>query len=258
MIGCKEEIMETIKKIILNGYETNIAPYDTIELGTFDSFGIEQLQVTKGNGWEDLNVIATFNSPDKKSVQVVVDAVTGMCNVPKEATANLYGVGTIVFVGLANGVQRISTDVAYIVKKHSNARGTEPAEPMPSVVEQILTEAQNANVNSAKAKKITTDAEDIAQSVRDDADNGKFNGKDGKDGAKGEKGEKGDTGDTGPQGVQGPPGEQGPKGETGPQGPQGEKGEKGDIGPQGPKGDKGDKGDQGIEVLVMDNDEVIR
>lgn len=113
--------METIKKIILNDYETNIAPYDTIELGTFDSFGIEQLQVIKGNGWEDLNVIATFNSPDKKSVQVVVDAVTGMCNVPKEATANLYGVGTIVFVGLANGVQRISTDVAYIVKKHSNA-----------------------------------------------------------------------------------------------------------------------------------------
>lgn len=190
MIGCKEEIMETIKKIILNGYETNIAPYDTIELGTFDSFGIEQLQVIKGNGWEDLNVIATFNSPDKKSVQVIVDAVTGMCDVPKEATANLYGVGTIVFVGLADGVQRISTDVQYIVRKHSNASGTEPAEPTPSVVEQILTEAQNANVNSAKAKKLATDAKDIAQSVRDDADDGKFNGK---DGAKGDKGETGTT-----------------------------------------------------------------
>lgn len=193
--------MGTIKKIILNGYETNIAPYDTIELGTFDSFGIEQLQVIKGNEWEDLNVIAIFNSPDKKSVQVVVDAVTGMCNVPKEATANLYGVGTIVFVGLANGVQRISTDVAYIVKKHSNTIGTEPSEPTPSIVEQILTEAQNANVNSTEAKKLAINAKDIAQSVRTDADNGKFNGKDGKDGAKGEKGDKGDKGDPGTGGA---------------------------------------------------------
>ena len=89
----------------------------------------------------------------------------------------MYGVGTIVFVGLADGVQRISADVEYIVRKHSNASGTEPAEPTPSVVEQILTEAQNAK--------------DIAQSVRTDADNGKFNGK---DGAKGDKGDKGDPG----------------------------------------------------------------
>lgn len=97
------------------------------------------------------------------------------------------------FVGLADGVQRISADVEYIVRKHSNANGTEPAEPTPSVVEQILTEAQNANTNSAQAKKLATDAKDIAQSVRDDADNGKFNGKDGKDGAKGDKGETGTT-----------------------------------------------------------------
>ena len=179
--------METI---VLNGYGTNIAPYDAIELGTYDSYGIEQLQIIKGDGWEDLNVIATFNPPNKKPVQVVVDSVTSICDVPKEATANLYGIGSIVFVGLADGVQRISTDVEYIVKKHSNASGTEPAEPTPSVVQQILTEAQNANKTSANAKKLATDAKDIAQSVRDDADEGKFNGKDGA------KGDKGDTGTT--------------------------------------------------------------
>lgn len=179
--------METI---VLNGYGTNIAPYDAIELGTYDSYGIEQLQIIKGDGWEDLNVIATFNPPNKKPVQVVVDSVTSICDVPKEATANLYGIGSIVFVGLADGVQRISTDVEYIVKKHSNASGTEPAEPTPSIVQQILTEAQNANKTSANAKKLATDAKDIAQSVRDDADEGKFNGKDGA------KGDKGDTGTT--------------------------------------------------------------
>ena len=132
-------------------------------------------------------MIATFNPPNKKPVQVVVDSVTGIFDVPKEATANLYGVGTIVFVGLADGVQRISADVEYIVKKHSNANGTEPAEPTPSVVQQILNEAQNANKTSADAKKLATDAKDIAQSVRTDADEGKFNG------AKGEKGETGTT-----------------------------------------------------------------
>lgn len=179
-----------MKEIVLNGYETNIAPYDAIELGTFDSYGEEQLQIVKEQNWENLNVIATFNPPNKKPVQVVVDSVTGIIKVPKEATADLYGVGTIVFVGLADGVQRISTDVKYNVRKHSNANGTEPAEPTPSVVQQILTEAQNANVNSAKAKKLATDAKDIAKSVRDDADNGKFNGK---DGAKGDKGDVGTT-----------------------------------------------------------------
>lgn len=147
--------------ITLSGYSAT-ADVKRLELGTFDSFGIEQLQVIKGDGWEDLSVIATFNPPNKKPVQVVVDSVTDIFDVPKEATANLYGVGTIVFVGLADGVQRISADIEYIVKKHSNASGTEPAKPTPSVVQQILTEAQNANKTSADAKKLATDAKDIA------------------------------------------------------------------------------------------------
>ena len=176
--------------IKLDGYNATVDDGKKLELGTFDSYGEEQLQIVKAQNWENLSVIATFNPPNKKPVQVVVDSVTGVIKVPKEATANLYGVGTIVFVGLADGVQRISADVEYIVRKHSNANGTEPAEPTPSVVEQILTEAQNANTNSAEAKKLATDAKDIAQSVRDDADNGKFNGK---DGAKGDKGETGTT-----------------------------------------------------------------
>lgn len=177
--------------IKLNGYNATVDNGEKLELGTFDSYGEEQLQIVKAPDWENLSVIVTFNPPNKKPVQVVVDSVTGVIKVPKEATADLYGVGTIVFVGLADGVQRISADVEYIVRKHSNASGTEPAEPTPSVVEQILTEAQNANVNSSEAKKLATDAKDIAQSVRTDADNGKFNG------AKGEKGDKGDKGDPG-------------------------------------------------------------
>ena len=186
--------------IKLNGYNATTDNGKKLELGTFDSYGEEQLQIVKAPDWENLSVIATFNPPNKKPVQVVVDSVTGVIKVPKEATADLYGVGTIVFVGLADGIQRISVDIEYIVRKHSNASGTEPAEPTPSVVEQILTEAQNANVNSAEAKKLATDAKDIAQSVRNDANNGKFNGakgEKGETGAQGERGEKGDKGDPG-------------------------------------------------------------
>ena len=173
--------------IKLNGYNATTENGEKLELGTFDSYGEEQLQIVKAPDWENLSVIVTFNPPNKKPVQVVVDSSTGVIKVPKEATADLYGVGTIVFVGIADGVQRISADVEYIVRKDSNASGTEPAEPTPSVVEQILTEAQNAK--------------DIAQSVRTDADNGKFNGKDGKDGAKGDKGDKGDKGEPGTGGA---------------------------------------------------------
>lgn len=264
--------------IKLDGYNATVDNGEKLELGTFDSFGEEQLQIVKAPDWGNLSVIATFNPPNRKPVQVVVDSVTGVIKVPKEATAGWYGVGTIVFVGLADGVQRISSDVEYIIRRHSNASGTEPAEPTPSVVEQILTEAQNANVNSAEAKKTATDAKDIAQRVRTDVANGKFNGAKGDTGAAGKdgltphigengnwwigdtdtgisvkgvkgdtgaNGEKGDTGPQGPQGEQGPTGATGLQGPVGPQGPQGEKGAQGPAGAPGKDGAKGDNGEPG-------------
>ena len=82
-------------------------------------------------------------------------------------------------------------------------------------------------------------ANETAQSVRDDADAGKFNGA---------TGPAGPAGETGPQGPQGPKGDTGAQGETGPQGIQGPKGDtgaQGETGPQGPQGPKGDKGDRG-------------
>ena len=279
----KSEGRNKVHVIKLDGYNATVENGEKLELGTFDSYGEEQLQIVKAPDWENLSVIATFNPPYKKPVQAVVDSVTGVIKVPKEATADSYGVGTIVFVGLADGVQRISSDVEYIVSRHSNASGTEPAEPTPSVVEQILTEARNANVNSANAKKLATDTKDIAQSVRTDADNGKFNGAKGDTGAAGKdgltphigengnwwigdtdtgisakgakgdtgaKGEKGDTGERGPQGEQGVQGVQGEKGDTGAQGPVGETGPvgpKGDTGPQGERGEQGPQGEVGPE-----------
>lgn len=235
--------------IKLDGYNATTENGEKLELGTFDSFGEEQLQIDKAPDWVNLSVIATFNPPNRKPVQAVVDSVTGVIKVPKEATAGWYGVGTIVFVGLADGVQRISSDVEYIVRRHSNASGTEPAEPTPDLLQQVLTLSKDAQT-AAK------NAEDVANSVREDADNGKFigpvgpQGPVGPRGAQGIQGEKGDTGERGPQGEQGVQGVQGEKGDTGAQGPVGETGPvgpKGDTGPQGKRGEQGPQGEVGPE-----------
>lgn len=235
--------------IKLDGYNATVDNGEKLELGTFDSFGEEQLQIVKAPDWVNLSVIATFNPPNRKPVQAVVDSVTGVIKVPKEATAGWYGVGTIVFVGLADGVQRISSDVEYIIRRHSNASGTEPAEPTPDLLQQVLTLSRDAQI-AAK------NAEDVANSVKEDADNGKFigpvgpQGPVGSQGAQGIQGEKGDTGERGPQGEQGVQGVQGEKGDTGAQGPVGETGPvgpKGDTGPQGERGEQGPQGEVGPE-----------
>ena len=67
----------------------------------------------------------------------------------------------------------------------------------------------------------------IAQSVRDDADAGEFDG------------------EPGPAGPQGPQGEQGPAGPAGPAGPQGPQGEAGPAGPAGADGQDGADGQNG-------------
>lgn len=155
--------------IKLNGYNATTENGEKLELGTFDSYGEEQLQIVEAPDWVNLSVIATFNPPNKKPVQVVVDSVTGVIKVPKEATADLYGVGTIVFVGLADGVQRISADCEYIVRKHSNASGTEPAEPTPDLLQQVLTLSKDAQTAAKNAEQSAKNAEQSAESAAKDA-----------------------------------------------------------------------------------------
>lgn len=155
--------------IKLYGYNATTENGEKLELGTFDSYGEEQLQIVEAPDWANLSVIATFNPPNKKPVQVVVDSVTGVIKVPKEATADLYGVGTIVFVGLADGVQRISADCEYIVRKHSNASGTEPAEPTPDLLQQVLTLSKDAQTAAKNAEQSAKNAEQSAKNAAKDA-----------------------------------------------------------------------------------------
>ena len=219
-----------LHEVQLKGY--SVRP-GNLSLGTFDSYGIEQLHVTLDDTWSGLAVTATFNPPNGEPVEIRVPE-NGLIDVPAEATAN-EGTGSIVYCGVANGVQLITKTQGYNVITHGNVGGTEPFNPSESLATQVLQAALNAEQNSAEAKS-------AAEGLRNDADNGKFNGK---DGAKGDKGDTGPRGPVGPQGPQGEKGVQGPVGATGATGPQGPTGAKGETGPQGPQGETGPQGPQG-------------
>ena len=168
-----------LHEVQLKGY--SVRP-GNLSLGTFDSYGIEQLHVTADDSWDGLDILAVFHAPNGDAKKVVVGA-DGMLNVPPEATAKQAGNGRIVFVGLAENVQRITVDMGYNIKPHSDIEGDNPGVPTPDVVQQILQAALNAEQNSTEAKS-------VAEGLRNDAASGKF---DGKDGAKGDKGETGTT-----------------------------------------------------------------
>ena len=123
-------------------------------LGTAGSYGMEMLTIIREGVWAEYDILAAFHPPVGAAVQVRVGA-NNQIGVPIEATAE-KGMGEIVFAGYKEGVRQIAVDVLYKVAPSSGASGTGPAEPTPDVVQQILSAASNA--------------EKLAQSVRDDAD----------------------------------------------------------------------------------------
>lgn len=187
-------------EITLDGYAAQCAE-QPIRLGTAGSYGVETLSVMRKGEWVDYDIIVAFHPPKGESVQIRLGSDNAV-SVPAEATA-VAGTGEITFAGYTDGVRQISVSQIYRVAVSAGTEGIAPAEPTPDVVQQIML-AANA-------------AEKLAQSVRDDADVGKFTGA------------KGDKGDTGPRGEKG---DKGDKGERGEQGVQGEKGEPGEDGVQ--------------------------
>ena len=169
--------MKNNHEIILKQYAA-YCKEQPLYLGTAGSYGMEMLTIIREGVWAEYDILAAFHPPVGAAVQVRVGA-NNQIGVPIEATAE-KGMGKIVFAGYKEGVRQIAVDILYKVAPSSGASGTEPAEPTPDVVQQIML-AANA-------------AESLAQSVRDDADAGKFNGV------------QGPKGDTGPQGPKGDPG----------------------------------------------------
>lgn len=143
-----------------NNHEITLKQYaayckeQPLYLGTAGSYGMEMLTIIRKGVWAEYDILAAFHPPVGAAVQVRVGA-NNQIGVPIEATAE-KGMGEIVFEGYKEGVRQIAVDVLYKVAPSSGASGTEPAEPTPDVVQQILSTARNA--------------EEIAQSVRADAE----------------------------------------------------------------------------------------
>ena len=145
--------MKNNHEIILKQYAA-YCKEQPLYLGTAGSYGMEMLTIIREGVWAEYDILAAFHPPVGAAVQVRVGA-NNQIGVPIEATAE-KGMGEIVFAGYKEGVRQIAVDVLYKVAPSSGASGTEPAEPTPDVVQQILSAASNA--------------EKLAQSVRDDAD----------------------------------------------------------------------------------------
>lgn len=166
--------------------------------------------------WDGFDMVAVFYRSKREVFhQKIID---NRCTVPSEVL-RAQGVFYTGVMGVKDNVTRTTNVLRYELEHGAITVGVEPPEPTPSIYEQILETVKST--------------EQIAQSVRDDADAGMF------DGAPGPKGEQGPKGDPGEKGETGAPGEKGDKGDPGVQGPKGEKGPKGDPGEQGPKGNPG-------------------
>ena len=181
--------------------------------------------------WEGLERTVVFTAG-----AVSISCLLGeeeQCFVPWECLA---GAGEYLSVGVYGTraqetvLPTISCSLGLIYPGTQPAENT-PTEATPTMVQQLLQQTEAAVL--------------AANALREDADAGRFNGKDGADGAPGPQGPKGNPGEAGPQGPKGDPGEagpQGPKGDPGEAGPQGPQGDPGEAGPQGPKGDPGEAG----------------
>ena len=145
--------MKNNHEIILKQYAA-YCKEQPLYLGTAGSYGMEMLTIIREGVWAEYDILAAFHPPVGAAVQVHVGA-NNQIGVPIEATAE-KGMGEIVFAGYKEGVRQIAVDVLYKVAPSSGASGTEPAEPTPDVVQQILSAASNA--------------EEIAKSVRADTE----------------------------------------------------------------------------------------
>ena len=130
-------------------------------LGTWDSYGTEQLLLRPGPEWEGLAIDATFhNVPNDNGVTVLADT-DGIVDVPPEACGKPSRYGTITFRGARDGVQRISCSLPYMVLDHAQVPGANST-ATPSENAQALAQMQDLRDGAV-------DAKNQAEAARDDA-----------------------------------------------------------------------------------------
>lgn len=130
-------------------------------LGTWDSYGTEQLLLRHGPEWEGLAIDATFhNVPNDEGVTVLADT-DGLVPVPPEACMRASKYATITFRGVQDGVQRISCNLPYMVLDHAQVPGANST-ATPSENAQALTQMQDLRDGAVDAKNQAEAARDGA------------------------------------------------------------------------------------------------
>ena len=197
-----------------------------------DSVRFERIKFKFPDSWSGYAKTAVFRYKDTV-INVILDSENELCTgenecyIPHEVIK--YPFFTVSAFGVKDSSVATTERAAINIIQSGYEEGDVPSEPTPTEYQQLI--------------NITDEAKAIAQSVRDDADNGLFKGEKGDTGPQGIQGLQGEKGDPRPVGPQGPKGERGEQGEKGLQGEQGKQGEKGEQGPAGPKGEKGDPGE---------------
>lgn len=126
--------------------------------------------------WDGYTITAVFYKDIKNVYQVLLDD-TKTCLIPPELTET-NGLVYVGVFGIKGECRRTSAVKSWYLKEGVITEGR-PSEPTPDIYQQIVS--------------LCNEAVEAANSVRADADNGKFNGKDGKDGEKGADGNDGKT-----------------------------------------------------------------
>ena len=130
-------------------------------LGTWDSYGTEQLLLRHGPEWEGLAIDATFhNVPNDEGVTVLADT-DGLVTVPPEACMRASKYATITFRGVQDGVQRISCNLPYMVLDHAQVPGANST-ATPSENAQALAQMQDLRDGAVDAKNQAEAARDGA------------------------------------------------------------------------------------------------
>lgn len=127
-------------------------------LGTWDSYGTEQLLLRHGPEWEGLAIDATFhNVPNDEGVTVLADT-DGLVPVPPEACIRPSRCATITFRGVQDGIQRISCNLPYMVLDHAQVPGANST-ATPSENAQALAQMQDLRDGAAKSAVAAKDSE---------------------------------------------------------------------------------------------------
>lgn len=159
-----------IHQIQVDGYCARFGgKWGRLQLGTFGSYGIEQLQITLGDSWTDLVVYANFVTADGTTPVLVPES--GLVDVPPEATAK-PGMGNIVLDGTADGVRIYSVNIPYIMLNHSDLSGEAPA-PTPDrwqqFVAQVKADADRAEQAAGAASDSAAAADKSAEAAAESA-----------------------------------------------------------------------------------------